>query len=45
MIMSDDIAREVIRQRTKEQQAYQRPRHARAARVLRGLADRFDRPV
>lgn len=43
MIMSDDIAREVIRQRTTAPQALQRPRHTRTARALRGLADRFDR--
>lgn len=45
MIMSDDIAREIIRQRTTEQAAFQRPRHPRTARLLRGLADRFDRSV
>lgn len=43
MIMSDEIARELIRSRTTQRGAYQRPRHARAARALRGLADRFDR--
>ncbi len=43
MIMSEDIAREVIRQRTTGRQVYQRPRHPRTARALRRLADRFDR--
>lgn len=45
MIMSDDIAREVIRQRTTERQSAQRPRHARTARALHRLADRFDRQL
>ncbi|MGI8702463.1 MAG: hypothetical protein ACR2JU_14915 [Nocardioidaceae bacterium] len=43
MIMSDDIAREVIRQRTTHAERFRRPRHPRTARALRGLADRFDR--
>ena len=46
MIMSDDIAREVIRQRTVEREVRQpvgqRARGARTARVLRDLADRLD---
>jgi hypothetical protein len=43
MIMSDDIAREVIRDRTTQTPLRQKPRHPRAARALRGLADRIDR--
>jgi hypothetical protein len=43
MIMSDEIAREVIRDRTDRAAASCRPRHARAARALRELADRLDR--
>jgi len=42
MIMSDDIAREVIRERTDQAATSQRPRHPRAARALRHLADRID---
>lgn len=43
MIMSDDIARELIRQRTTERQTAPRPRHVRTARALHRLADRLDR--
>ena len=43
MIMSDDIAREVIRDRTDQMATSRRPRHPRAARALRELADRIDR--
>jgi hypothetical protein len=43
MIMSDEIAREVIRERTEQATATQRPGHPRTARALRGLADRIDR--
>ena len=42
MIMSDEIAREVIRDRTDQHKATQKPRHPRAARALRDLADRID---
>jgi hypothetical protein len=42
MIMSDEIAREVIRDRTDHNKATQRPRHPRTAKALRGLADRID---
>jgi hypothetical protein len=43
MNMADQIAREVIRERTTHRVAYQRPRHPRTARALRGLAERLDR--
>lgn len=43
MIMTDQIAREVIRSRTTRAHVYPRPRSMRTARALRGLADRFDR--
>ncbi len=45
MIMSDEIAREVIRDRTEQTTPTQRPRHPRTAKALRGLADRIDRPT
>jgi hypothetical protein len=41
--MEDKIANEVIRDRTTHRDAYRRPVHRRAARVLRHLADRLDR--
>jgi len=42
MSMEDQIAAEVIRDRTTHRDAYRRPVHRRAARALRGLADRLD---
>ncbi len=38
MSMEDQIAAEVIRERTAHREAYQRPVHHRAARALRNLA-------
>jgi hypothetical protein len=43
MSMEDQIAAEVIRDRTTHRGAYQRPTHQRTARALRRLADRLDR--
>ncbi|MBA2444343.1 MAG: hypothetical protein H0V49_03310 [Nocardioidaceae bacterium] len=43
MNINEHLAREVIRERTKPRLPTQRPVHPRAARVLRGLADRIDR--
>jgi hypothetical protein len=43
MTMTEEIAREVIRDRTTHKTAMQRPSHPRTARALRGLADRLDR--
>lgn len=43
MIMSDDLAREVIRERITHTTATRRPTHSRTARALRDLADRIDR--
>jgi hypothetical protein len=40
--MTQQIANEVIRERTTHRTAYQRPAHPRTARVLRGLANRLD---
>jgi hypothetical protein len=40
--MEDKIAAEVIRDRTTHRDAYQRPVHRRAAKVLRNLAARLD---
>lgn len=42
MSIADQIAREVIRDRTTHRDTYQRPSHPRTARVLRGLAERLD---
>ena len=42
MIMSDKLAREIIRDRVNHAQAAGRPTHPRTARALRGLADRID---
>lgn len=43
MSMTDQVAREVIRDRTTHRDAYQRPGYPRTARALRGLAERLDR--
>jgi hypothetical protein len=43
MSMEDQIASEVIRDRTTHRETYQRPTHRRTARALRRLADRLDR--
>jgi hypothetical protein len=43
MTMNDQVAREVIRERTHPQDAIAAPRHPRTARALRQLADRIDK--
>ena len=40
--MTQQIANEVIRERTTHRSAMQRPTHTRTVRVLRSLADRLD---
>ncbi len=40
--MTQQIATEVIRERTSHRTAMQRPAHPRTVRALRGLADRLD---
>jgi len=42
MNYNDDIAREIVRERSQRRVATQRPTHPRAARMLRRLADRVE---
>lgn len=42
MNLNDQLAKDIIRERTSSQQHLKRPSHPRAARVLRRLAERFD---
>jgi len=41
--MTEQIARQVIVDRTTHRHHMQRPEHRRTVRALRGLADRLDR--
>ncbi len=42
MNFNDQVAREIIKERTQSKAATRRPSHPRAARILRRLADRVD---
>jgi hypothetical protein len=42
MNLNDQVAREIIRERSTRRFATQRPAHPRAARMLRRLADRVE---
>lgn len=42
MNIYDQVAREIIRERSQQRGATQRPTHPRTARFLRRLADRAD---
>ena len=42
MNFNDQVAREIIRERSQRRVATARPTHPRTARVLRRLADRVD---
>ena len=42
MNFNDQVAREIIRERSQRRVATARPTHPRAARVLRRLADRVE---
>lgn len=44
MNINEQLAKEVIRERSTQRYAMRRPTHPRAARVLRRLADRFEDP-
>ena len=44
MNLNDQLAKEIIRERTHPRDAMRRPAHPRAARMLRRLAERFDEP-
>ncbi len=42
MNLNDDLAREIIRERTQRKHPTMRPSHPRTARMLRRLAERLD---
>ncbi len=42
MNFNDQVAREIIKERTQHKDATRRPTHPRAARMLRRLADKAD---
>ena len=42
MNFNDQVAREIVRERSQRRYATQRPTHPRTARVLRRLADRAE---
>lgn len=44
MNLNDQLAKEIIRERSHSRVTMKRPQHPRAARMLRRLADRFDEP-
>jgi hypothetical protein len=44
MNMNDELAKEIIRERSSHRYATKRPTHPRTARVLRRLAERFEDP-
>jgi hypothetical protein len=44
MNMNDQLAKEIIRERSSHPFATKRPTHPRTARVLRKLAERFEDP-
>ena len=44
MNMHDQLAKEIIRERSSHPYPTKRPTHARTARVLRRLAERFEDP-
>lgn len=44
MNLNDQLAKEIIKERSHRRVATQRPHHPRTARMLRRLADRFDEP-
>ena len=44
MNFNDQLAKEIIHERTHPRVAMRRPAHPRAARMLRKLAERFDEP-
>ena len=44
MSLNDQLAKEVIRERSHPRVTMRRPAHPRAARMLRKLAERFDEP-
>ena len=45
MSMNDQLAKEIIRERTAHRVATQRATHPRTARLLRRLANRMDQAV
>jgi hypothetical protein len=44
MNLNDQLAKEIIRERSTHRYVTRRPTHPRAARVLRRLAERFEDP-
>ncbi len=42
MNFNDQVAREIIKERTQRRETTKRPAHPRAARLLRRLADKAD---
>jgi hypothetical protein len=42
MSLNEQVAKEIIRDRSSHQHHMKRPSHPRTARVLRRLAERFD---
>jgi hypothetical protein len=43
MNLNDQLAKEIIRERSTQRAAMRRPTHPRTARVLRRLAERLER--